>query len=529
MSRRRVALLVFIGALALLVVYPPFRLPILSFVVLTPAVLLLRQAERDGSPRNAFRWGFWYGLVSQALVLYWLVVALWHFTALSALGYLATIAGMGFFTAACFWFVIRVRLRVPRLPLWILLPVAWTTMEWTIGHVGDVAFPWLGIGTSLTDAPVLVQWADVAGARGIGFWLIACNVALAEGALGGGKGAWRRMALPRFAAVAATVLAAWGYGTWRTHTLPMRRAGVVGLIQPNIGFDEKWEAVRADSEVDLMLALSARARAQGRPDLIAWPEAALPGYLFEQARWDTLLARFAREGRTPMLVGGLHATFPADGSSPDIYNAAFYFDSTGVWRSHPVYEKSYLVPVVERTPFVPASWFRRIPGIRNWAGRFRPGTELPLYPSPVGRLGVLVCYESTFEDLARRYRAEGAQVLVNITNDAWYGRTTAPYQHAAHLVMRAIETRMGIARSANDGVSEFVDPLGHVTDASILGTQAVVVGTLVTSDVVPPYVRLGDWVGWLSVLATLGLAGWTLPRWGRGKTEGIPPERSDAP
>ena len=504
MSRGRVALLVVLGAVLLLLSYPPFRIPILSFVILAPAVLLLREAESRRDPRVAFKWGWWYGFTSQALVLYWMVVALWHFTPLSGLGYLATIVMMGVFTGGVFWLLTRVRLRVPALPLWVSLPLVWTALEWGVGHAGDVAFPWLGIGSSLTDAPVLVQWADLAGARGVGLWLIWCSVVLVEAALFV-RGEVRRAAW-RLAAVLATVAASWAYGRHRMTSVPLRPAGVVGLIQPNIGFSDKWNPARADSEVDLLLDLSKRARALGRPDVIAWPEAALPGYVQQEPAWDSALARFAREGRTPMIVGGLYYT-GAPAGDPDIYNAAFYVDTTGAWRPYPVYEKRYLVPVVERTPFVPVKWFRAIPGIKNWSGRFRPGATLPLYPTPVGKAGVIVCYESTFEDLARRYRAEGADVVFNITNDAWYGQTTAPYQHAAHLIMRAIETRMGIARAANDGVSEFVDPLGRVTDATVLGTKDVVVGRLMTSDVVPLYVRWGDWVGAGAVIATLGLIG----------------------
>jgi apolipoprotein N-acyltransferase len=131
---------------------------------------------------------------------------------------------------------------------------------------------------------------------------------------------------------------------------------------------------------------------------------------------------------------------------------------------------------------------------------------------------VLICYESAFEDLARRYRGAGADFLVNITNDAWFGRTSAPSQHASHLVLRAIETRAGIARAANDGVSEFVDPLGRVTQPSRLETQTVVTGPLLTSDVRTVYVRWGDWVGTIAVLATLGFAGLVVvQRWGSGR------------
>ena len=156
MSRRRGVLLVLVGAIALTASYPPFPLPPLSFFAITPAVLLIRQAVLDNDARQAFRWGWWYGLVTNALVLYWILVALWHFTPLSALGYFATIAVLGLLTAAMFWFVVRVRLAAPRVPLWVVLPVAWTTLEWLVGHLGDVRFPWLGLGTSLADAFVLV-------------------------------------------------------------------------------------------------------------------------------------------------------------------------------------------------------------------------------------------------------------------------------------------------------------------------------------------------------------------------------------
>jgi apolipoprotein N-acyltransferase len=188
------------------------------------------------------------------------------------------------------------------------------------------------------------------------------------------------------------------------------------------------------------------------------------------------------------------------------YNAAFYFDSLGRTGPYPPYHKHYLVPVIERVPFVPVSWFRAVPWLGRWSGGFGHGGALPLYPSSLGRFGVLICYESAFEDLPRRYRRAGADFVVNITNDAWFGRTAAPYQHVSHLVLRAIETRMGVARAANSGVSEFVDPLGRVTQASRLGTQAVITGTLRTSDVRTLYVRLGDWVGALVVAATAAFA-----------------------
>ena len=492
--------LVALGALALVLSYPPFPLPPLSFFALIPAVLLVRQCVQTADARAAFRWGWWYGLATNALVLYWMIFALWHFTPFSALGYVATIAALGLFTGCLFWFVVRVRLAAPAVPLWVIFPVAWTTLEWFVGHIGDVSFPWLGLGTSLADAPLLVQWADLAGARGVTLWLAWCNVAIVEAWMAG-RGAWD--VGRKLAPVLTTLVLALGYGVWREQTLPVREVGVVGLIQPNEGFREKWDPAHADDVVAKLLDMSQRVMALARPQLVVWPEGAVPGYLFEQPDWDRAISGLARVSHTPILAGGLYAD-PSVPRPIPYYNAAYLYDSTGDRRSHPVYGKHYLVPIVERVPFIPVRWMRSVPGLGRWSGGFARGSDLPVYPTAIGRFGVIICYESAFEDLPRRYRALGADFLVNITNDAWFGRTSAPRQHASHLVLRAIETRMGIARPANSGISEFVDPLGHAYAASRLGEEALVADRLRTSDVTTLYVRWGDWVGTLVVLATIG-------------------------
>ena len=512
MSGRRAWLLIGLGALLLVLSYPPFRLPIVSFIAFTPAVLLIRQAVIDRDPRHAFRWGFWYGLISQGLVLYWLIVALWHFTPLSALGYLATILILALWHAVLFWYVVRVRLRLPRVPLWVVLPLGWTAVEWAVGHQGDIRFPWLGLGTSLADAPLLIQWADVAGARGVTLWVVWVNVMIAEAAMEWGRGKRER---GRVVAVVASVLLVLGYGMWRMRTLPVREVGVVALIQPNEGFREKWDPARADSVVAKLLDMTRRVRALSRPDLVVWPEAAVPDFLFRRPGWDAAFAGLAREGHTPIVAGGAHVPQLPGGDYDyrHYYNAAFFYDSTGDRFRSPPYGKHYLVPIVERVPFVNPEWF----GNLRWFGGFSSGTELPIYRANLGRFGLIICYESIFPDLARRYRRTGAEFLVNITNDKWYGATAGPYQHASHLVLRAIETRMGIARAANSGISEFVDPLGRPYAATRLETETVVADRLRTSDVVPLYTRWGDWVGTLVVLATLGFAGGLAAQgWKRG-------------
>ncbi len=515
MSRRRLIVLVVLGALALTASYPPFPLPILSFFAITPVVLLIRQGVLVADPRAAFRWGWWYGLVTNALVLYWMVVALWHFTPFSALGYLATIAIIGLLTGAMFWFVVRIRLALPAVPLWVALPVAWTALEWLIGHLGDIRFPWLGLGTSLADAPILVQWADIAGARGVTLWLAWCNVMIVEAAIDVRRAPY---AVRRFGAVIATVLLALGYGAWRMKTLPLRDVGVIGMVQPNEAFSEKWDPAHADTAMNTLFSLSRALLARPpRPQLLVWPEAAIPGYFLDHPQWDAAISTFVHENRIPLLTGGLNAE-PEDRGAIGrprayrIFNAAFYYDTTGDRTRYPIYAKHYLVPVTERVPFVPVSLFRAIPGLSRWSGGFRPGTTSPVYESPVGKFGVVICYESAFEDATRIYRAHGADFVINVTNDAWFGNTSAPAQHASHLVLRTIETRMGVARAANSGITEFVDPLGRAYAATKLNEATAIVGRLQTSDVIPLYVRLGDWVGTLVVVLTLLGAGQLVQR-----------------
>src|SRR3989475_4397640 len=266
-------------------------------------------------------------------------------TPLSALGYFATIAVLGLLTAAMFWFVVRVCLAAPRVPLWVVLPVAWTALEWLVGHLGDVRFPWLGLGTSLADAPVLVQWADIAGARGVTLWIAWCNVMIAEAATDV-RGA--SFVVRRLATVLVTVLLAFGYGVWRVKTLPVRDVGVVAMVQPNEGFSEKWNPAHADSAMNALFSLSRGLMARPpRPQLLIWPEAAIPGFFVDHPQWDAQIAAFVRENHVPLLTGGLNAE-PEIGGGYRIYNATFFYDSTGDRGRYPIYAKHYPLPATQR-------------------------------------------------------------------------------------------------------------------------------------------------------------------------------------
>lgn len=481
---RRDWLLVGAGALLLALAYPPFHLLVPSFVCLIPVVWLLLEGERDPRPlRRHLVQGFWFGLLANALVLYWMVVALWHFTSLSALGYAASVLVLGLWGSLLFGVVGWVRRRTG-LSLLVVLPVLWTAVEWMIGHQGDIRFPWLGLGTSLTGFPALIQVADVVGARGITFLLVLANTALA---LGWAERVDRRRARRLWLSVAVGVVLAWAYGQLREGQIGLRSAGRIAAIQPAV--EAKWER-DPDSVVAGLLSLSDSAAVPG-VKLVVWPEAAVPQVLEWRPEWVRSISQHARARGIALVVGALDVVpSPRYRRGYEYFNAAFVFDSAGTVLSPP-YHKNYLVPIVERVPFVDPQWFERL----RWFGGASAGEPGAVYRLGTDRFGILICYESAFENLSRRYRALGADFLVNITNDAWFGKTSAPYQHAAHLVMRAVENRVGIVRAANTGISEFVDPLGREHSRTRLGDRTVVIGELLTSDTVPLYTRLGDWVG----------------------------------
>jgi len=490
------------GAVLTFIAYPPFHFFLPTFLCLVPAVWMIEDGHADSRPwRRQVVQGFWYGLFAHGMILYWMVSTLWPFTKLSVFGYLFTVSVLALYVGLCFavsgWVV-----RRTRLPLLFVLPIVWTAADWVVGHQGDIRFPWLGLGYSLTGFPTFVQVADVIGTRGVTLLLVAANVALAM--------AWRRRATPkamwgRVGGVAIGLAVVLAYGVIRERTAPVRPVGNIGIVQPNIGASEKWDPRSRDEIFSDLLRLSRGVQTAGEVDLLVWPEAAVPGYFHENPGWRREIQSLATEFATPTLVGGLDVEFRGPGDS-DYYNAAFLF-SPGA-DTTPVYRKRYLVPITERVPFVNPDWFNGL----EFFGGFGKGVNGTIFHAGDHAFGVLICYESVFENLSRQLRRDGADFLLNITNDVWFGRTVAPYQHVAHLTMRAIENRVGIARAANSGISGWVDSFCRFHDPSELYEEATAVYHLTTGAQPPLYVRMGDWVGSLAVVGSLGLVVWT--RWG---------------
>jgi len=484
--------------------FPPTPLAPLIFLGLVPLLLFIADRPADERGRwQATRGGAVAGVVYFGIQLYWMAVALIRYSLLAIPAYLGAVLVLASLAGAFAWAVHLVMARL-RLPMPLLAALFWTALEWVQAHLGDLAFPWLGLGTALAPLPTLAGAADLVGARGLTFWIAGVNGLVAAAILRHRSG--RRIA-PTAALLLAVLALPAAYGVIRGASLSTRPAARVALVQPNVPEEVKLGPAGRDSSLAALTALTLALEGETL-DLVAWPEVALPADLLAEDRLLVAVRDLAARVGAPILVGAYGTSI--DGSAgAGRYNSAFLVrppsPALGPHADPPLarYDKQRLVPFIERVPFVgPGHADTDAAGAgRPHMGGLRRGGDRALMTAGTAELGVLICYESIFSDLSRDDRRAGADFLVNITNDAWYGRdtpvgrTTALWQHPAHLVLRAIETRTGIARAANTGISLFIDPLGRSYGETPLFEATTTVGTVLTTDVATLFVRWGDWVG----------------------------------
>ena len=455
-----------------LISFPPFHLMVPPFIALVPFVWLMAREHR---PSHAARTGFLTGLAANALVMHWLPITLWRHTpwALAFSLLLVVLASVGWGLVG--WAVVRIWQRWPGMPRWLAFAGCWTTFEVLLDHLGPWSFPWLGLGVSLSGTPALLQIADLAGTPGMAFWLAAMNGVLAAVATG------RVRAGVAAAVVIGSVATVWGYGYVRQGSLDMRHLGSVALVQPNAGVEEKG-ADDLDRLFSRTVLQTNNDVAADSVDLIVWPETSLPEPVDRHAEWGAALAAMASSLRTPLLVGALTE------NAAGVHGNGALFVAPG-HGAHTVYVKRRLVPVTER-------WLE-------------PGTDAVLIETPLGLAGLTICYESIFPGPFRRYRADGSDLAIVITNDAWFGRTGGAAQHAAHAVVRAVETRQSIIRAANSGYSFVASPTGRVARRTRLFETTTLIAP-VWGGVAPPiFVRWGWLLGYVVLVATLALLGST--------------------
>ena len=437
--------------------------------------------------------------------LYWLIETMTTFGGLALpiafVAALLLVAYLALFPAAFAVLLARSR-RAFGVPGLALAAPIWVTTELGRQYVWD-GFPWALLGYSQVTVLPVAQSASVVGVYGLSALLAFTAAGAAALALFGGRA---RILYPAAAALLVAGNVAWGSARLSSSKLLTSGTPVrVALIQGNISQDDKWNPALRDVITDKHIAMTRRALDAGAK-FILWPESSTPFYFEQDLIRGGDIRRLAREAGATLLVGSdqvepLQAVKEekAKEEKPQgrYYNAAFLVEPNG--QVGAVYRKMHLVPFGEYVPLKDLLFFV---GPIVEAAAFTPGNDPVLLPVAGHKVSTAICYEVIFPSLIRRFVNDGSELLTTITNDAWYGRSSAAYQHFEQSSMRAIEQGRYLARAANTGISGFVDPYGRVVEKTDLFHDAILIGDLrfITEKTV--YSRIGDLVAWLSLVVT---------------------------
>lgn len=493
-------LLALFSGLLLALSFPRFGQPGVAWIALVPLLAALALGHRTPdtgrrTPDRFFLLGFLAGLVYFGGALYWIdgVMRIYGGLnwAVSFLVALALVAYLALYPAL--FALICGRLIAALGPVALLLsPAVWVTTEYARAHL-FTGFPWALVGYSQASVLQIAQLASLFGVFGLSALVAIVNAVLAYLFFARSL----RARIVAASVVVACLVATAVWGTIRVRDGSLTREGNplrVGLVQGNVPQNQKWDTARASAIFQHYMQLTRDAAARGAR-LIIWPESSTP-FLFEEDPYvhDTIRAVAVQTG-THILVGSdqIERTQP-----PTYYNAAFLVGPDG--RTLAVYRKIHLVPFGEYVPLKKLFFFAA--PLVQAVSDFSAGDQDVLLPFGRHPISASICFEVVYPELVRRSVLGGSELLTTITNDAWFGTSSAPYQHFEQASVRAIEEGRYLVRSANTGISGIVDPYGRVLQQSRLFESAVLVGQVRTLTGLTLYARIGDIVAYLAMLVT---------------------------
>jgi apolipoprotein N-acyltransferase len=486
--------LVVLSALLLRLAFPKFNLFILAWGVFLPFFF----AVSSQRPLKGFFISWFGGVLFYILTVFWLI----HVTA-AGMVVLSVYLGLYFaFFALGYKFAREHLLFWPRL---FFVPAWWVVLEYSRGYL-LTGFPWALLAYTQTQDLFAIQAADIFGSWGVSFIVIFANVFLFELIVSCRKGPFLKK---RQVIIPLLIFVCWfAYGIFRVYENPKKSCPLsVAVVQGNISQEIKWVPSFGKNIFKKYQLLTDIVRLKEAPDLVIWPETSFPDYL-EPGINDGELKEYIRKGGTPLLLGSIRL------EGAHYFNSAILFSSTGDILG--CYDKIHLVPFGEYIPLRRLLPFlERIVPIED----FRAGTNYKIFSihgprCPLMDFGVLICFEDIFSSLSSRFVRRGADFLVNITNDAWFGNTASPFEHMQASVFRAVENRVFVVRSANAGISCIIDdkgrPVASVKDAA--GNEAFVTGSKAAFIYKPArkslYTKIGDVFVFICFLSVIGIGLW---------------------
>ncbi len=535
--------LAFAGGVALSPAYVQVFWPVMAWFTLAP-LLVACNGQR---PRRAALYGLLWGLGLYLPGLYW-------FAPITVAGYLAMVLYCSAYVAAFGALFAWLAGRFPA-GRWLIAPAIWTVLEWIRAWMLS-GFPWLFLGHSQADFILLAQVADIGGVYLVSFVVVLVNAALAECLLAWQQGVWQQGTRRRLPLVVGTALGVLGacliYGLIAravyTPRDDARRLRVL-LVQGNIDTPsrvrlppaerrqrdiETWKTQLRLTKQELEQELERNGRP---PDLIVWSETLLPGTINTNQYWRTQVQKNTDAFRTPLLAGA-NTEERGPGGKVSHNSACLFLPVVPGEEDAPAtqgrlagrYDKRHLVPFGEFVPWPLKGYFNPLTHSGYTPGKSIAARDMMTISGV--RLGVNICYEDAFPGLNRRDVKAGAQLLLNLTNDAWYRGTSQLRQHLAIARFRAIETRRPLVRCTNSGVTAVITPTGAL--AATLPLEAVAAGTFSVAVPEPAranggnlslYTRLGDVLPLVCLLGLICLMGMRALAWmARSRTKPAKPK-----
>jgi apolipoprotein N-acyltransferase len=489
-------LLALLAGALLALSFPKYGHPAFGWIALAPLFVALsgwfgRPGHAPGQPaRRAFALGLVAGTTYFVGTVYWTATVVQEFgglampVAIVAMILLAVYLGLFPAIAA----VVTARLIVGAGgPALLLAAAPWVATEFLRGYLFG-GFPWVPLGNSQVTVLPIAQLASVAGVYGVSALLAFVSSLIAYALVVNG-----RPRLKALAAAAAVVFGIGAWGTWRIRDGSLTGEGDpirVGLVQGNIAQDDKWDRAQARRIFTTHIAMTREAARSGAQYVI-WPESSTP-FMFEEDEAGAAAVRdLARELKVTILFGSDQLE---RGATPRLYNAAFQVAPDGRTA---VYRKIHLVPFGEFIPL--KSWLFFVSPLVESLAEFAAGSSMVMLPVAAHTASTAICYEVVYPSLVREAVLAGSELLTTITNDGWYGHSSAPYQHFALASMRAIEQGRYLARAANTGISGIVDPYGRVVEQSAIFEQVTLVDEVRFLRSRTVYSVIGDAVAYVAI------------------------------
>ncbi len=495
-----------LGGFLLALSFPPYPTRMLALVALVPVfryflVVFPSYEGKKGRFKRGFLTGWFFGFTFFIVLLFWIpnlipassVSLRWVLT--PALILLVMYLGLytGLFTLA----IAALHGRIGRTAL-IAAPAFWGITEF-LRSSGELAFSWGIISGALLRYPIAAQGLFATGPFGFGMLIVTANLLIASVLFIKGKG-------PRVLAAALLIILVAGAlvgGHFRMRRIDEAVAASdrtvdVAIVQPNLDLAKKWQPIYRDSVFVEIEELTGKAAALGAR-LVIFPETAAPVSMSHSRKYREWMKEIARDAGVDVYIGYIRHI--QEDQRWRSFNSSGMFTREGELAQQ--YDKINLLQFGERIPF--SGWFGFLERMDFGQANFKRGEEQTIFESPAGKFGSLICFESTFSGYSRDHVRLGADFLVNITNDGWFGGGRGPLQHSESAVQRAIENGVTVLRSANTGISMLIDPAGRIVESIDLDVEGMLFVPVHTLPGQTPYTRWGQWIFFWMVVINLGI------------------------